>query len=72
MICIGREALRMLLKRHDITVQRTKTWKESTDPDPDFDAQARERTGPPVPTGNPANLCGHGTRQFRLDQGGGG
>jgi transposase len=36
-IRIGREALRMLLKRHGITFQRTKTWKESTDPD--FDAK---------------------------------
>ncbi|SCF81334.1 Transposase [Streptomyces sp. Ncost-T10-10d] len=34
---IGREALRMLLKRHGITFQGTKTWKESTDPD--FDAK---------------------------------
>lgn len=28
-IRIGREALRMLLKRHGISFQRTKTWKES-------------------------------------------
>ncbi len=30
---IGRERLRQLLARHDITFQRTKTWKESNDPD---------------------------------------
>ena len=29
---IGRERLRQLLARHDITFQRTKTWKESPDP----------------------------------------
>jgi transposase len=34
-IRIGREALRCLLARHGITFQRTKTWKESTDPDRD-------------------------------------
>ncbi|MFD3553519.1 IS630 family transposase [Streptomyces goshikiensis] len=31
-IRIGREALRCLLSRRGITFQRTKTWKESTDP----------------------------------------
>jgi transposase len=32
---IGRERLRQLLIKHGITFQRTKTWKESTDPDRD-------------------------------------
>ena len=32
---IGRERLRQLLVVHDITFQRTKTWKESNDPDRD-------------------------------------
>ncbi|MGW7171094.1 helix-turn-helix domain-containing protein, partial [Streptomyces sp. NPDC054884] len=32
-IRIGREALRRLLARRGITFQRTKTWKESPDPD---------------------------------------
>ncbi len=32
---IGRERLRQLLARHEITFQRTKTWKESNDPDRD-------------------------------------
>ncbi|MFF9347590.1 IS630 family transposase [Streptomyces sp. NPDC014734] len=36
-IRIGREALRCLLHRRGVTFQRTKTWKESTDPD--FDAK---------------------------------
>jgi transposase len=31
-IGIGREALRCLLARRGVTFQRTKTWKESTDP----------------------------------------
>jgi transposase len=34
-VTIGRESLRMLLARHEISFQRTKTWKESTDPDRD-------------------------------------
>jgi hypothetical protein len=32
---IDRERLRQLLHKHEITFQRTKTWKESTDPDRD-------------------------------------
>ena len=32
---IGRERLRQILVDHDITFQRTKTWKESNDPDRD-------------------------------------
>ncbi|WRZ88033.1 IS630 family transposase [Streptomyces sp. NBC_01007] len=34
-IRIGREALRCLLRRRGITFQRTKTWKESPDPERD-------------------------------------
>jgi transposase len=34
-IRIGREALRCLLSRRGVTFQRTKTWKESTDPEYD-------------------------------------
>lgn len=34
-IRVSREALRMLLRRRGITFQRTKTWKESADPDYD-------------------------------------
>jgi phage antirepressor YoqD-like protein len=29
---IGRERLRELLHQHDVTFQRTKTWKETNDP----------------------------------------
>ncbi|MBB6476884.1 IS630 family transposase [Sphaerisporangium rubeum] len=36
-IGIGREALRALLARHGVTFQRTKTWKDS--PDPDFETK---------------------------------
>ncbi|WP_309318434.1 IS630 family transposase [Streptomyces salinarius] len=36
-IRIGREAPRCLLRRRGVTFQRTKTWKESSDPD--FDAK---------------------------------
>jgi transposase len=34
-VVIGRERLREILAAHDITFQRTKTWKESNDPDRD-------------------------------------
>ncbi|SCF87271.1 hypothetical protein GA0115260_1034721 [Streptomyces sp. MnatMP-M27] len=44
MIRIGREALRGLLARRGITFQRTKTWKESTDPDPDREANGPQST----------------------------
>ncbi|GGU11741.1 hypothetical protein GCM10010272_66100 [Streptomyces lateritius] len=36
-VWIGRETLRCLLARRDISFQRTKTWKQS--PGPDFDAK---------------------------------
>ena len=32
-VMIGRERLRQFLRKHGITFQRTKTWKESNDPD---------------------------------------
>jgi transposase len=34
-IRIGRERLRVILREHEITFQRTRTWKESHDPDKD-------------------------------------
>ena len=34
-VSIGRERLRQILAAHDVTFQRTKTWKESNDPDRD-------------------------------------
>ena len=34
-VTIGRERLRQLLAANDVTFQRTKTWKESNDPDRD-------------------------------------
>jgi transposase len=34
-VVIGRERLRQILHAHGITFQRTRTWKESTDPDRD-------------------------------------
>jgi hypothetical protein len=30
---IGRERLRLILREHHLSFQRTRTWKESTDPD---------------------------------------
>src|SRR3954454_17695634 len=34
-VYLGRERLRQLLHRNDISLQRTRTWKESTDPNKD-------------------------------------
>lgn len=34
-VYLGRERLRQLLRRNDISFQRTRTWKESTDPNED-------------------------------------
>lgn len=34
-MAIGRERLRQILERNDVTFQRTKTWKESNDPERD-------------------------------------
>jgi hypothetical protein len=42
-IHIGREALRCLLRRRGITFQRTKTWKESPDPERDAKLDRIER-----------------------------
>jgi transposase len=33
MVTIGRERLRQILRRHKVSFQRTRTWKESTDPE---------------------------------------
>ena len=35
-VSIGRERLRQILACHEVTFQRTKTWKESNDPDRDI------------------------------------
>src|SRR5215210_2011442 len=32
---VGRERLRQILREHHVSFQRTRTWKESTDPDKD-------------------------------------
>jgi hypothetical protein len=34
-VTIGRERLRQLLHHHGVSFQRTRTWKESADPDKD-------------------------------------
>ena len=47
----GRERLRQILRQHGISFQRTRTWKESADPDKDAkldrieDVTSRSRTG---------------------------
>lgn len=35
MVSVGRERLRQILAANKVTFQRTKTWKESNDPDRD-------------------------------------
>ncbi len=49
-IRIGREALRCLLARRGITFQRTKTWKESTDPERDSSSTASSTSWTTFPT----------------------
>jgi transposase len=34
-VVLGRERLRLILREHHVSFQRTRTWKESTDPDKD-------------------------------------
>ncbi|MEU8046769.1 IS630 family transposase [Micromonospora echinofusca] len=34
-VLLGRERLRQILRHHDVSFQRTRTWKESRDPDKD-------------------------------------
>lgn len=54
---IGRERLRQLLADHDVTFQRTKTWKESNDPDRDAKLDRIEHV-----------LEHHPDRTFALDE----
>nr|WP_079249566.1 helix-turn-helix domain-containing protein [Streptomyces sp. IMTB 2501] len=42
-VTIGRERLRALLHRHHISLQRTRTWKETRDPDADAKPDRTER-----------------------------
>lgn len=51
-IRIGREALRGLLARCGVTFQRTKTWKESTDPDREAKLDRIEHVLDRFPTGS--------------------
>jgi hypothetical protein len=54
---LGRERLRQLLRRNDISFQRTRTWNESRDPDKDakldcntsLPAHRRSDTSPTLP-----------------------
>lgn len=54
---IGRERLRQLLAANDVTFQRTKTWKESNDPDRDTKLDRIEEV-----------LDGHPDRCFAFDE----
>lgn len=51
-IRIGREALRCLLRRRDITFQCTKTWKESPDPEREASWTASKRCWNASPAGS--------------------
>ncbi len=46
---IGRERLRQLLRDNDVTFQRTRTWKESTDPDKEAKLDRIEQVTSPFP-----------------------
>ncbi|GIF08347.1 hypothetical protein Asi03nite_58850 [Actinoplanes siamensis] len=56
-ISIGRERLRNILHRNGITFHRTKTWKESNDPDRDTKVARIEYVNEPVSAAN-ANDAG--------------
>ena len=56
-VTVGRERLRQLLVANNITFQRTKTWKESTDPDRDAKLDRIEHV-----------LEHHPTRTFAFDE----
>ena len=49
---IGRERVRRILHEHDITFQRTRTWKTSTDPDFDAKLDRIEEVMSSFPTGS--------------------
>lgn len=40
---VGRERLWQFLRKHEISFQRTKTWKESNDPDRDANSPGSSR-----------------------------
>ncbi|WP_414720001.1 helix-turn-helix domain-containing protein [Streptomyces sp.] len=52
---IGRERARRLLADHELTYQRTKTWKECPDPRPG-DQAGPHRGGPPPASGSDLRL----------------
>ena len=56
-IVISRERLRQILDRHGVTFQRTKTWKESNDPDKDAKLDRIEEV-----------IMGHPDRTFCFDE----
>ena len=50
-VTIGRERLRQILDERGISFQRTRTWKESTDPDRDAKLDRIEHVTSPIRTG---------------------
>jgi transposase len=56
-IRIGREALCCLLGRHGVTFQRTKTWKESIDPERDVKLDRIEEALEKFPDRTPTRRC---------------
>jgi transposase len=72
-IHIGREALRCLLARRGITFQRTKTWKESPDPEREAKLDRIEEVLDASRTGSSRSMSsgrsGSGPRQVRTGPG---
>ncbi|WP_436845020.1 hypothetical protein [Streptomyces roseoverticillatus] len=66
-IRIGREALRCLLRRRGITFQRTKTWKESPDPDRDAKLDRIHRSLPAQTQALHRYLCWRNTNARHPD-----
>jgi transposase len=67
---IGRERLRQLLHHHGISFQRTRTWKQTTDPDADAKLDRIEEVTGRFPDGAPIyviidNWSGNKTRTIR-------
>ena len=64
-VVIGRERLRQILDRHEVTFQRTKTWKESNDP---LKEAKLDRIEPPIEIIQPpSDLVVAGLNGTRVD-----
>lgn len=63
---IGRARLRQILREHEITFQRTRTWKESRDPDKEAKLQFGRATLPDHDRQGAAHRQGEALRHGQL------